>query len=395
MVYCSIGKKSLFFFVLFFIFINNSLQEFKTISIPYLGKFEFIVRLKSKVLNKDVQFQIAINSDLTWSHSDQADNKNDFRYNILKKISGRNYTAALLNDSFSINNDEINCPIRQYLVNSNLRFNFGIIGLSYKIINNGNSLLHQLVHNHYINELTFSISPNPSPNSGGMIYFGSLPSIIQKGKNIAKCNVIQAFSQWSCIMKKVYIGDYVYDKQSVVKFSTTTQDMIVPKKFFLIIKEFVLNIDNNIYCKLILNGIQFLCQLNYLNLLEQSISFVIDEYKYTFLLKDLFYCSDNECKSYIISSDSKGDYWEFGNKFLTSYNTSFDMESDAIYFYSYAPFEKVSDGLNTLFGQNEEISMTRYSLIFVLIGLLIIIILVAIYLQFNKLRKRYSYFEEL
>ena len=84
MVYCSIGKKSLFFFVLFFIFINNSLQEFKTIAIPYLGKFEFIVRLKSKVLNKDVQFQIAINSDFTWSHSDQADNKDDFHYNILK-----------------------------------------------------------------------------------------------------------------------------------------------------------------------------------------------------------------------------------------------------------------------------------------------------------------------
>ena len=79
-----------------------------------------------------------------------------------------------------------------------------------------------------------------------MIYFGSLPSIIQKGKNIAKCNVIQAFSQWSCNMKKVYIGDYVYDKQSVVKFSTTTQDMIVPTKFFLLLKEFVLNIDNNI-----------------------------------------------------------------------------------------------------------------------------------------------------
>lgn len=395
MVYCTCVKYSFFFFVLFSILINKSIQEFKTVSIPYLGKFEFIVRLKSQVLNKNVQFQIGINCDYTWSHSAQADNINDFHFNLTNKIFGRNYSATLLNDNLSFNNDEVKFPITQYLVNNNLRFNFGIIGLGYKIRNKDYSFLHQLQIHHFINDLTFSISPNPVPNSGGMIYFGSLPSIIQKGKNIAKCNLIKSFNQWSCNMKKVYLGDYCYDKQSVVKFTTTSQDMIVPKKFFLLIKEFIFNIDNNNYCRLILNGIQFLCSFSYLNELTQTISFVIDEFKYTFLLKDLFYCNENECKSYIIASDSKGEQWEFGNKFLTSYNTTFDIETDSIYFYSYSPFEKDSDSLTIIFGQNEDISSTRYILLFVIMTLLILIVLVAIYLQFNKLRKRYSFFEEL
>ena len=369
----------------------------KTVTIPFFGKYDFVILLNFG--NKqNIKFQIGIDFDYSWLLAeDILEESSKLTFENETKLEGIKFSCSEINESLAVSiNNKINVTLSQLVVSGATKYENAFLGLAYKLKDERFSFIHQLKKQKLIKHLYLTISPKEAPDTGGKLFFGEVPSEI-KETFAGKCKVVSSLNNWGCQLNRVLIDDYVYmekSKNTIVKFSTIYQYIFVPFDFFEFLQNNVFDIDNNVFCDVETSNLRFSCSYEYFKEMNHKISFVLDNYKFSFELKDLFSCINNQCFSHIISTQKKKNSWIFGTKFFIFYNTTFDFEKGNILFYGRNHIEIDSD--NVLYdGESKEESSPIKTTIFIIIGIGIIILLFAVYLQCSKIRKRYSFFDEL
>ena len=255
--------------------------------------------------------------------------------------SGYCTNISTVEDTITLNNETQKMNYSFYI------FHYDVfprsLGFGYKFENNSFSIVHSLKRERYIDRLTFSfipLRPNIRNEEVGSIYFGALPKEIVSNKYKAQCKVSDEIA-WNCKLNEVWIDSYQYKNNYYMKFSTDFISFI-PTDFFLFLKRSIFCIGYNLYFSSDSNSIY--CDKQYIKKFNRTISFIIDDYNFTFRLRDLFACDTQKqyvCQLMLYNNEKIPNQWIIGNNLWSHYITSFDYEQGQITFYSDTPFEKI------------------------------------------------------
>ena len=254
--------------------------------------------------------------------------------------SGYCTNISTVEDTITLNNETQKMNYSFYI------FHYDVfprsLGFGYKFENNSFSIVHSLKRERYIDRLTFSfipLRPNIRNEEVGSIYFGTLPKEIVSNKYKAQCKVSDEIA-WNCKLTEIWIDSYQYKNNYYMKFSTDFISFI-PTDFFLFLKRSIFCIGYNLYFSSDSNSIY--CDKQYIKKFNRTISFIIDDYNFTFRLRDLFACDTQKqyvCQLMLYNNEKIPNQWIIGNNLWSHYITSFDYEQGQITFYSDTPFEK-------------------------------------------------------
>lgn len=233
------------------------------------------------------------------------------------------------------------------------------------------SLLHQYKKKGVIDKLAFSIV---STKSGNSVYLGGIPDHLNHSLFHSYCNVIGLNNHWDCLMKKVILINHQGKKYSFnlntseysgyMHFDIETHYILAPSKFIKQLGNDYLEDYLNIHvCNYeYVNKIgQYICNFNerYQN---GTITFVIDNYAYTYDLNSFWSCDLDYC-NFLIVENPYGDYWVMGTKFLSKNDMLFNYEDSKIHFYTHK--KKVRYYVEYL---NAKIGILLGSIIILLLG---------------------------
>lgn len=213
------------------------------------------------------------------------------------------------------------------------------LGLGLYVEDKNLSFIHQLKEKKYINQLKFGFGVNNT------IYFGEIPKEMKHNKYKSYCNSFA--NEWGCELTSIKYGDFTfYSKNNFLSssyliFQTAHPYIQVPIEFFSFIKEIVLKkfFEERIcYTMEEYDKMNYFCKCSSINKFP-NISFFIEDKKFEFHSKDIFYQKNDICVMYIeVDYLNYHNKWVLGTTFLKKYNTLFDYELKKVYFYGSSPF---------------------------------------------------------
>ena len=248
------------------------------------------------------------------------------------------YTCFEYQDEIRLN-DNLYTDIHFYGMGEDSFFSYGRLsfGMQYKINNELFSLVHQLKKNNIIDYLSYSFSPKENNDTSGKLYFGSLPDRVKDKKYKGGCNVDRNQTKWACELKRIKIGDCIYDNKEKMNFQSRERSTIVPSSFYNEIRDLYLkDFFDREECREIftLETFQFfVCNCSVLNYLP-SIEFTIDNYIFKTNLKYFINRNKEYCFIDFQTNLEHNNNWVFGTNFLNLFVSTFDYEKHYITFYS-------------------------------------------------------------
>lgn len=227
-----------------------------------------------------------------------------------------------------------------YLIESEKdnNYSFEKVGLAFKLEHN--SFISQLKNKGLILSLAFSFV-NLTSNQA-MLYLGGIPPNITKSKYHSECKVKKESIEWSCSLNSVIINQTIFHIKAYAYFSSVILAIYTPEKF--------LNELYDIYfkpafkqkqCYLNLKTDQkytIACEKDYINNIP-NITFLIDNYLYSFISNQLFDCNYFLC-NFLLVPNPDAEQWVFGFTFLRHFDVLFDHDRESITFYSDNLIEK-------------------------------------------------------
>ena len=251
----------------------------------------------------------------------------------------------------------------------------GGIGLAYKFEDEKYSLIHQLKKKNLISHLNYGFIPSTlinsyyndenininknetdlnNKNKNGIIFFGGVPKNYINNKYRYNCKLTEKYNFWSCELPYVFIGEInkynnskniYFTNKNYAYFNAADRRILAPKDFisFLKINYFQEELLNRT-CTYSMYGHNHIFECN-CELIDKfpNISFVFDNYKYTFTSSELFFnYGGGFCQFLIQENHLRDNNFLLGAPFLSKFISNFDYETKYISFYS----ENQLEGIN-------------------------------------------------
>ena len=383
--------KKNFFFVLFIniISFNLSIEEEKykekIIYFPiqlsyrafyaniYIGEPEVKVLLP---LDQEMQILWADSGGYRVENSSTSKVINDteisFRYNrfygktISDKICLRNNidinTNEIVNDTKNIILDDFWFIKVGYIRGYDNRV--GGIGLAYKFADERYSLIHQLKEKNIISHLSYGFIPSllintyeqsenekinetsfNNKNKDGIVFFGGIPKNYIFNKYRYNCKLTEKYNFWSCELSHVFIGEInknnnseniYFENNNYAYFNAAEMRILAPREFIIFLR--INYFQNELLdgtCKYYMYGTYiFECKCELRDKFP-NISFIFNNYKYTFTSSELFKDYGGGLCHFLIQDNSlRKDNFLFGAPFMSKFISNFDYETKYITFYS-------------------------------------------------------------
>lgn len=248
------------------------------------------------------------------------------------------YTCFEYQDEIRLS-DDLYTDINFYGMGEDSFFSYGRLsfGMQYKINNELFSLVHMLKKNNKIDSLSYSFSPKETDETKGKLYFGSLPDRVKNKKYKGGCNVDRNQTKWSCELKRIKIGEFIYENKDKMNFQSRERSTIVPSSFYNQIRDlYIKDFFDREECREIftLETFQFfVCNCSILNYLP-SIEFTFENFIYKTNLKYFINKNKEYCFIDFQANLEHNDNWIFGTNFLNLFVSTFDYEKNYITFYS-------------------------------------------------------------
>ena len=348
--------------------------------------------------NQNFILKIDLWSDITWVMDKNCQKCVNNKYDPLYSIENSttiiltnwtydvNYTdrtslfGLIVTDNFKF--EELNTPINFLLVNDTTDYyEWGVGTIGFGLPTNPNktnhSLMYILKNNNIISNLILGISLKTLSNEKSQLKLGAYDTdIVKNVSEIKYCNAINnsqnIYTYWGCQMHMAKIGQDNYNLSKPVVFDTGVDDIKIPLKDFLLIKDSIFKNkkpncqygrDNYFHC---------ICDsvdresLNNIDLyLDNNFSISITPKDYSQIQSQT---PDNiNCILYI-SVSYNTDLWQIGNNLLNDYYTILNYDDKTIGFYD-------------IRAQSDDASITilYITIIFVFATLIFFIVLLAIY----------------
>lgn len=251
------------------------------------------------------------------------------------------------------------------------------IGLGYSFYNKKLSIVNQIKEAKGIDYSSFTFIPNSTNIEVGSFYIGEVSNEYIKGRKSGKCKVNGGLEEWTCNLKYVYVNGYKYINTDLLEFNTQ-KITEVPKEFYDFIKEQILKVEDSYSFSADYDDI---CgDIEYVTKMNDTIDFVIDNYKYHFLLRDFFKCNNRVCTFQLKTKKTERSKWVIGYDILQYYITTFDYEKGEVRLY------EISDKMILL--EKEEVTIDSVNII----QLCIIISTVLTFFSFVIIISRDSFF---
>jgi len=243
------------------------------------------------------------------------------------------------------------------------------LGLAYKFADERYSLIHQLKYNKLINHLNYGFIPPSYLNSGsnnlnnindtsinkdGIVFFGGIPKYYIFNKYRYNCKLNEKYNFWSCDLPYVFIGNIdkynssnnlYFKNENYAYFNAAERRIMAPKDFIYFLKVNYFQDDLlNGNCKFYLYGANhiFECLCSIQNKFP-NISFIFNNYKYTFSSSELWFNYGGGFCHFLIQENSlRQNNFLFGSIFLSKFISNFDYETKYISFYSENQLEEVN-----------------------------------------------------
>lgn len=251
------------------------------------------------------------------------------------------------------------------------------IGFGYYFYNKKYSIVHQIKEAKGIEYSSFTFIPNSNNTEVGSLYIGEISNEYFKGRTSGKCKVNGGLEEWTCNLKYVYVNGYKYINTDLLEFSTQ-QVTEVPKAFYDFLKEQIFKVEDSYIFSADYDDI---CgDIEYVPKMNDTLDFVIDNYKYHFLLRDLFTCRNRVCTFRLKTNKVERSKWVIGYDILQYYITTFDYEKGEVRLY------ENSDKM--IFLEKEEIKIDSLNII----QLCVIISIILTFFSFVIIISRDSFF---
>ena len=335
------------------------------------------------------------------------DTKISFRYNNFygKTISDK----ICIRNNIDINNNEIVNNTKEAVLDDfwfikvgyvrGFDSRVGGIGLAYKFADERYSIIHQLKEKNIISHLNYGFIPYllintyenieeenanmnetilNNKNKDGIVFFGGVPKNYIFNKYRYNCKLTEKYNFWSCELSHIFIGEInrynnsnntYFENSNYAYFNAEQNSILAPDDFmsFLKINYFQEELLNE-NCKYYLYGASFIfeCKCELRDKFP-NISFIFDNYKYTFTSSELFIEYGGGFCHFLIQSNSyRKNNFALGTPFMSKFISNFDYETKYISFYSENKLEELD--VEELFHPSH---IKRYLIIF---GIILFII---------------------
>lgn len=329
--------------------------ESQVISFPInwsLGYIEFFAYVGKSETPK--YFQLSIDVPFSWSasffHSLEEGDSIKLIKNESISLHGQELKASLFKTQLLITAPTTTgVRIKEfyyYFVHEKLNFSVtDSISLALNYKNDSFNIVNYLYNSNLIKSQTFSITISEKYQVG-KISFGGVPDVVNKTYPYrSKVFVDQSRPSWGAELKKVRVGDFIYDKRDEFYLFTNRKGIYAPDSF--------MNFFNHVYGdQLIKEGKceyrstrkweKLVCLCREIENLKISFDFYLGETPFYFTKDELFpkfADFSNECTFQVEKNlmDSRG--WAFGIQLLLKYPSLFDYSNKSITFFSKEKFE--------------------------------------------------------
>jgi hypothetical protein len=265
----------------------------------------------------------------------------------------------------------------------------GGIGLAYKFADEKYSLIHQLKEKNIINHLSYGFIPSllintyekneneninetllNNKNKDGIVFFGGIPKNYIFNKYRYNCKLTEKYNFWSCELSHVFIGDInknnnseniYFENNNYAYFNAAEMRILAPRDFIIFLK--INYFQNELLdgdCKYYMYGTYiFECKCELRDKFP-NISFIFNNYKYTFTSSELFKDYGGGLCHFLIQDNSlRHNNFLFGAPFMSKVISNFDYETKYITFYSPNKLEEIN--IKELFHPSQ---IKRYLIIF-------------------------------
>lgn len=249
------------------------------------------------------------------------------------------------------------------------------LGMCFKFKNESQSIVHQLKAMNLISKLSYSFSVKDSYE--GHIFFGGIPNNITDNKTKSECKINPDKIEWSCVLSKISLGEYTYNKPHDAYFQVAERYIRAPLDFmnyfeYTVLKE-PIKTKKCFHSKV---DLQIFCLREVINQLK-IISFTIGDYKYSFNSSLLFEpYRDAGCKIRLNHYNLNNDSWIIGTAFLDHFSSSFDYDNESVNLYL---IDNNSDSI--IVSKTESNYLFIICIIILILGLFLLLYLTCFYLK--------------
>ena len=242
----------------------------------------------------------------------------------------------------------------------------GGIGLAYKFYDEKYSLIHQLKLKNLISHLNYGFIPNSlinsyennenmdlnnvnnlnTKNKDGLVFFGGVPKNYIFNKYRYNCKLNDKYNYWSCECPYVFFGEInkynnsknlYFKNENYAYFNAAERRILAPHDFITFLKfNYFQEALLNETCKYYMYGHNYLFECN-CDIRDQfpNISFIFNNYKYSFTSSELFSeYGGGLCQFIIQENHLRKNNFALGTPFLQKFISNFDYETKYISFYS-------------------------------------------------------------
>lgn len=212
------------------------------------------------------------------------------------------------------------------------------LGLSFKFEKEEDSILFHLKKQGIIEKYSYTLYPLGKKNEQNQIYFGGFPKSLVRGYSYkGTCNQTEESIGWSCGLKEIRLGSYVFKNHYEDHFQASEEDIKVPSEFMQVLRDVYLKEQiKSIKCMTVglYTGIEFYkCNCKVIKDLP-DITFVMNDLKFVFKPALLFITVRDFCVFKISTDTNVGEKFVFGTAFLNKLVSDYDYENKKITFYS-------------------------------------------------------------
>lgn len=314
-------------FLCFFVaFIEEILS--KVIVLPYIKKDNYLlVNLLLGDRGLTVDFKIDLINNRT--------EINNMYYQISDK-GKKQYESDLYSDEMIIPIEEVSgivyvqVTLKEFFFYYNKVNNNNILSLAYDIKDRNLSLIHQLYKMKISNGDSFGFLKGNS--NRGFFYIGGFPTDFVENKNNVTFYVNRNTGYWSIDLNKIIIDQHEYQNSDEVVFQTITENIYIPHKFVLFLKDTVFKpyLQKN-ECYYTTDDPYLRCQCN----IFQTINYIQFIFNKTIVyFRNNFYEElegQNIC--ILLLKETINNRWEFGISFIEQHSILFDYNDSSITFY--------------------------------------------------------------
>lgn len=347
---------------------------------------------------------LSISQDMNFSYISKEHKQPSFT--TIKKeaidIHGLMISTELISDLFAVHSEEmLSYSLLYFYYIPNIPFSEthkqNVLSLVYEFNHNNYSLVHNFLHDKYIDQAQFTMYPTLSYMQQGKIIFGKPPSNLTLNKYIAKCKIIQKHNnKWNSNLNKISFShnkklSYIIHPENEFSYFAIDDNIIIaPYSFLSYLEKYVFNSyiqEHTCFYKITDNLHYFYCDCRFINEFPE---FVFHFGKYEFVLnkRDLFEETGiYRCNFNIIGNYNK--FWKIGRSFLMKYISTWDYDKSEIRFYNDKPFGEENLEMEMNSNENVKVIQTGNSSIKVMkfvCGLLLINIFILLFIKiiFNK-----------